>query len=304
MKISNMLLLLLPDNKFISSEKRNLFELFDIFVGVPEDKYTNTMDGIPTPIFLLRLSSIIESDNAIKFKDDLIELEKRIELLRSKKENTLKTAIEKTSIPTKFLLNESDYIITNRGIPRIISIRKVMGLDTNVEHFAATQQFLYLRPKEETKNYHYKYVDILIQTIENHLQSKQDISKVKNIVLKEGHKLVFDKFEVGQPISIQHKNGGDNEIKDGNYVANILDKHKESKIKFSIKGGIIKEINRSILNVVTVKELESIELNVITDQNERLELIKEYEKLFYKLEEAKQEYKKFTENLTTKIISK
>jgi hypothetical protein len=169
---------------------------------------------------------------------------------------------------------------------------------------AATQQFLYLRPKEETKKYHFKYVDILIQTIESHLQSKQDISTVKNMVLKEGHKLVFDKFEVGQPISIQHKNGGNNKIEDGNYFANILDKHKESKIKFSTKGGVIEEINRSLLNVVTVKELESIELNIITDENERLELIKQYEEKFFALEEAKQAYKNFTDNLTTKIISK
>ncbi len=285
--------------------KKNLYELFDIFVGVSEDKYNNTIEGIDSPAFLLRLSSINEYDNTIRHRNELIENEKKIDLFRSRRLLNMRADKEKINIPYKFLLREDDYIITNRGITRIVSMRKALELDTKVDHFVATQQFLYLRPKEITKRYDAKYVDILIETLTKHLNLKQDYNKDTIIKLKEGHTLNFEKFEVGQPVSIINKiNGANEQIDDGTYFGFIIDNKKESRIRFKTKDGIIVEITKSLINVITVKELEAIELNISENIYAQQGLVKEYEKVFYGLENAKRSYEIFTAELADKFIAK
>jgi len=285
--------------------KKNLYELFDIFVGVSEDKYNNTIEGIDSPAFLLRLSSINEYDNTIKHRDALIENEKKIDLFRSRRVMKFRTEREKMTIPYKFLLQKEDYIITNRGTTRIISMRKAMELDTKVEYFVATQQFLYLRPKEETKKYDSKYVDILIETLTKNLNQKKVYSENTIIKLKEGHRLKFENFEVGQPVSIVNKKTGANEeITDGTYFAYIIDNNTESRIRFSTKEGIIEEITKSLINVITVKELEAIELNISENLFAQMELVKAYEKVYFGLETAKRNFDMFTTELNDKFIAK
>jgi hypothetical protein len=285
--------------------KKNLYELFDIFVGVSEDKYNNTIEGIDSPAFLLRLSSINEYDNTIRHRNELIENEKKIDLFRSRRLMNRRTDEDKMNIPYKFLLREDDYIITNRGITRIVSMRKALELDTKVDHFAATQQFLYLRPKEITKGFDAKYVDILIETLTKHLNLKQDYSKDTIIKLKEGHTLNFIKFEVGQPVSITNKiNGANEKIIDGTYSGYIIDNKKESRIRFKTKDGVIIEITKSLINVITVKELEAIELNISENLLAQQALVKEYEKVYYGLENAKRSFEIFTTELTDKFIAK
>lgn len=283
--------------------KKNLFELFDIFVGVTEDKYNNQIDGLDSPTFLLRLSSINEFDNTIKHRDELIEIEKKIELFRSRREMTFKSEREKTNIPEKFLLKKEDYIITNRGATRIISMRKAMELDTKVENFVATQQFLYLRPKEKTKTYNYKYLDILLEAIANDLNKKQEFTYKTIIKLKEGYTLKFEKFEVGQSVSIIDKKGSEEKISDGKHFAYIIDNNKENRIRFSTSNGIIEEITKSLINIITVKELEAIELNLSENNFAQSKLIEDYEKVYYGLETAKRNFEIFTEELTNKFIA-
>ncbi len=284
--------------------KKNLFELFDIFVGLTEDKYNTVVEGIDSPAFLLRLSSINEFDNTIKHKDELIENEKKIDLFRSRREIKFRPDIEKLNIPSRFLLRETDYIITNRGNTRIISMRKAMELDTQVEHFVATQQFIYLRPKENTQNYDSKYIDLIIDALARKLRKKQDYSTISNVRLKEGHTLKFKKFEVGEKVTIVNKNGGSLKIQDGKHFAFILDKDKESKISFKIKNEVIEEISKSLMNIITVKELEKIEFNISENLYDQQQLVAEYEKVFFGLENAKLEFERFTEEVNEKFFAK
>jgi hypothetical protein len=285
--------------------KKNLYELFDIFVGVTEDKYNNIIEGVDSPAFLLRLSSINEYDNTIKHRNELIENDKKIDLFRSRRSIKMRAESEKMKIPYKFLLQKDDYIITNRGTTRIVSMRKALELDTKVDHFVATQQFLYLRPKEITKSYDVKYVDILIETLAISLNLKQEYSKDTIIKLKEGHTLNFEIFEVGQPVSIINKiNGANEKIKDGTHSGFIIDDKKESRIRFTTKDGIIEAITKSLINVNTVKELEAIELNISENIYAQQGLVKEYEKVYYGLENAKRSFEIFTTELTDKFIAK
>jgi hypothetical protein len=300
MKNKNMFFYFIPG----LDTKKNLFELFDIFVGITEDKYNTKIEEVNSPAFLLRLSSINEFDNTIKHRDELIEIEKKIDLFRSRREMRFRPDIEKMNIPNRFLLRESDYIITNRGNTRIISMRKAMELDTQVEHFVATQQFIYLRPKENTENYDIKYIDIIIEALARKLRKKQDNSNISNVILKEGHTLKFKKFEVGEKVTIINKNGGLMKIEDGKHFALILDKDKESKISFKIKNEVIEEITKSLMNIVTVKELEKIEFNISENLYEQQKLVAEYEKVFFGLENAKLEFERFTEEVNEKFFAK
>lgn len=301
MKISTMFFFLLEGLE----SKKNLYELFDIFVGVTEDKYNNTIDGLNSPAFLLRLSSINEFDNTIKHRNELIEIEKKIDLFRSRRAYRFRPEREKLNIPVKFLLKKEDYIITNRGTTRIIPMRKAMELDTQVENFVATQQFIYLRPREKTKKYQHKYLDILLEAIVNDLNKKNDLTNHPIIKLKEGHSLKFEKFEVGQSVSIINKNGSEEKIGEGMHFAYFTDNNnKENRIRFSTSNGVIDEITKSLVNIITVKELEAIELNISEHEHAQKKLIDDYEKVYYGLETAKRNFEIFNEELTNKFIAK
>ena len=291
---------------------KSLHELFELFTGVNEDKYGSEIqiEGEIKKITLLRLSSINEKENnTIKSKNELEELERDLREMRNKKKGNEYSPMAKAVIADeKFLLSKNDYLITTRGEVRVVNLKVTFENHDIPNEVVPTQHFICLRPRKNTiRQYQKEYLDIIVQQIAEYLQNR---SKEKNICqlklkLNTGGKLDYQLFKEGQKIIVIDKQGNIEPWQKNTlyqYTATNLDNPNQKNIKFTVKNGVIEEIPKAQFNIISIKELEAIEINIDEDEESRASLVSQYKKMIVQFDEIKYRLKFFNENLQNTLF--
>jgi len=294
--------------------QKSLYELFELFTGVNENKYGPEIriEGETRKVILLRLSSINESfDNVIRSKTELGKLEADLQGMRSKKMSETQSQRPKAVITDeKFLLKETDYLITTRGEVRVINVKEALDNENMTNELVPTQHFICLRPRKNTiRLYQKEYLDIIIKQTADHLRNRSKekyISQLK-LKLKTGGKLEYQAFKEGEKLDICDKLDN-KEIWEQDKLYTLtavnLNNLKQNNIKFTVRNGIIEEILKSQFNIISIKELEEIEINIDEDETNRKTLVTKYKEMKVEFDAIKYRLKFFNESLQNTLFMK
>jgi hypothetical protein len=262
---------LITDKEF---KKLPLKELFDIQIGLVEDKYGNNFEGMKETdrLFFVRLSSISHSQHSFKSLEDLIEEDVRISLKREKA-GRLNSSKPLLPVPVARLMKKEDYLITSRGKLNGFSMNKVINTIGRPDvHFVPSHHFITLRPSR-LLDFHIPYLHFILDSLIGSIEGQQKIKKQREWEeRKEKYRFEYKSLKAQSKLNERDKK----RLKMLEVRIQQMDNRDESGQPYE-----------PLLNVLSIKDIEHLEIKLLWNKNDQEKLMEKHRELELALEDAK-----------------
>jgi len=233
-----MLLLLLSDLKDVSDLPNQtrlckIEDLFEVSVGVLEDRCSKTIKNLKEPLIFLRASSFDENGVLVDLQK-LNAINKSIKTKRNSKLDLFSSsAIDENLITLgiKKILKSEDYLIYTRGIPKGFSLLKSNQIDKI--NAVANHQFVCLRPRTDIQEIHVPYLHFILDLlIENEFKAMYDY-KLKKFDGKYG---LFNSISTKEirNIELEISDSKESQIKIYNRYNEIYNAYKQAIFRLDL----------------------------------------------------------------------
>ena len=264
------------------TKKLYLKDLFDIQIGLLEDKYELQEDGLKKNerFFYLRISSLETADwKSVKSIEDLEKNEERLTQKRERAGRADKKSI-KIPLPVNRILTKDDYLITTRGVLRGLSMRNAEKIFTDSVKMVPSHHFMTLRPRGILSDFSIPYLHLILDTLVQSLSTFQEKKKKEEWVLR---KLKYEK-ELSNLKSLMSRDEKEEDR------LNILERKLATMEDYAEKSLF------PVQNILSIKDIENIEITILWNREDQDNMVNEYQKIQDAVRQAVEKKEAFEEH--------